>query len=68
VKLATLKGDASREGNFFLYCIPSCLPAGRDPTLRVGERDTCQSGAWAEFSNPDQKTQTYFRRDLSFVH
>jgi hypothetical protein len=36
MKLPALKGDASREGNFLLYCAPSCLPVGRDPALKGG--------------------------------
>ena len=29
-------GGASRQGNFILYCAPSCLPAGRDPAYKAG--------------------------------
>ena len=36
MKLPALKGGASREGNFLLYCAPSCLPVGRDPALKGG--------------------------------
>jgi hypothetical protein len=42
VKLPALKGGASREGHFLLYCAPSCLPVGRDTALKDGAlRGTC---------------------------
>ena len=50
VKLPALKGGASREGHFLLYCAPSCLPVGRDTALKDGAlRGTCRSIELEEF-------------------
>jgi hypothetical protein len=49
MKLPALKGGASREGNFLLYCAPSCLPVGRDPAPK--------GGAYGTLAGPDREVE-----------